>query len=69
MRQRLTAQFVRSSDCLTPKERRSIAKQEINDFNVLAQELNQDDEDQSGCPKCGSYEGDYNECPECGHGQ
>jgi hypothetical protein len=22
-----------------------------------------------GCPNCGSYEGDYNECPECGHGQ
>jgi len=24
---------------------------------------------EAGCPKCGSYEGDYNECPECGHGQ
>lgn len=23
----------------------------------------------SGCPRCGSYEGDSTECPECGHGQ
>lgn len=23
----------------------------------------------SGCPRCGSYEGDWHECPECGHGQ
>lgn len=22
-----------------------------------------------GCPFCGSYEGDYHECPECGYGQ
>ncbi len=21
------------------------------------------------CPHCGSYEGNYIECPECGHGQ
>jgi len=23
----------------------------------------------AGCPHCGSYEGDWQECPECGHGQ
>lgn len=22
-----------------------------------------------GCPYCGSYEGNWQECPECGHGQ
>jgi len=25
--------------------------------------------EESGCPRCGSYEGSYQECPECGHGQ
>lgn len=25
--------------------------------------------EESGCPRCGSYEGCYQECPECGHGQ
>jgi hypothetical protein len=24
---------------------------------------------ETGCPHCGSYEGNWQECPECGHGQ
>lgn len=27
------------------------------------------DNESTGCPHCGSYEGDATECPECGHGQ
>ena len=28
-----------------------------------------DEDNNDGCPHCGSYEGDATECPECGHGQ
>ena len=35
-----------------------------DDLRTLAE-----DYEESGCPYCGSYEGDATECPECGHGQ
>lgn len=36
---------------------------------IVDQSASDYSEHPNGCPHCGSYEGDYNECPECGHGQ
>ena len=43
-----------------------------NEDPIMLQEKSRqivDTSDESGCPYCGSYEGSYHECPECGHGQ
>lgn len=53
---------------------------DFSQANVFASEVNgtvggcytildAEEVENSGCPRCGSYEGDYNECPECGYGQ
>lgn len=37
--------------------------------HVEITEVPDNDNNYSGSPYCGSYEGDWQECPECGHGQ
>lgn len=39
------------------------------DGNKCEEQDIRNDFEESGCPYCGSYEGDATECPQCGHGQ
>lgn len=55
-----------------PFTEEEIKQQELKEQAVhnITDDMEQQEHDNGyGCPKCGSYEGDYQECPECGHGQ